>query len=219
MEHTCIFDIETIPAQGADALKDALAAVTPPGNIKKPESIQKWMDENANDAAKEALAKTSFDPGRGHICTISWAIDDEPPAVAHAETVEQEADVIREFFSAFRSFAKYTLVGHYISGFDIRFVLCRAVVLGVEIPRAIPRDPKPWDKGVFDTMTAWAGARGSISMDNLANALGLEGKGDFDGSMVADAWANGEHKKIADYCVDDVIKTRAIYRKFQAVGW
>ncbi|MGR1582469.1 ribonuclease H-like domain-containing protein [Thalassobius sp. S69A] len=219
MEHVCVVDIETIPAQGPESLESAKAAVKPPANIKKPESIQKWMDENAENAAKEALAKTSFDPARGHICTISWAIDDDAPVVAHAETVEREADVIRAFFSAFRSFAKYTLVGHYIGGFDIRFILCRAVVLGIEIPRQIPRDPKPWDKSMFDTMTAWAGARGSIRMDNLASALGLEGKGDFDGSMVAEAWANGEHQKIADYCVSDVIATRDIYRKFQAVGW
>jgi len=68
-------------------------------------------------------------------------------------------------------------------------------------------------------MTAWAGAKGTISQDNLAKALGLSGKGDFDGSMVAEAWANGEHERIAYYCLSDVETVRAIYRRFQVVGY
>jgi predicted PolB exonuclease-like 3'-5' exonuclease len=68
-------------------------------------------------------------------------------------------------------------------------------------------------------MTAWAGARGTISMDNLSEALGMHGKGDFTGADVAEAWANGEHHKIADYCADDVRRTREIWRRFAAVGW
>jgi len=91
--------------------------------------------------------------------------------------------------------------------------------LGVNIPRCIPRDPKPWDSTMFDTMTAWAGARGTISMDNLCAALGIEGKGDFSGADVAAAWGEGEHEKIATYCADDVLRTRAIWQRFQAAGW
>lgn len=219
MEHICVIDIETIPDQSPDAIADALAEVKAPGNIKKPESIDAWLAENGEAAAREAVAKTSFDPAKGHICTIAWAIDDHDPMVVHAETVEQERDILEAFFAAFVPHHRYQFVGHYISGFDLRFILCRAVVLGVTIPREIPRDPKPWDKSLFDTMTAWSGARGSISMDNLAKALSIEGKGDFDGSMVAEAWANGEHQRIADYCVSDVEITRAIFRRFEAVGW
>lgn len=219
MEHICAIDIETIPDQSPDAIAAALAEVKAPGNIKKPESIDAWLAENGEAAAREAVAKTSFDPARGHICTIAWAIDDHDAMVVHAETVEQERDILEAFFAAFVPHHRYQMVGHYISGFDLRFILCRAVVLGVTIPREIPRDPKPWDKSLFDTMTAWSGARGSISMDNLAKALSIEGKGDFDGSMVAEAWANGEHQRIADYCVSDVEITRAIFRRFEAVGW
>lgn len=219
MEHNCFFDIETIPAQGQEALNRAIASVKPPANLKKPESIDKWLEENRDAAAREALAKTSFDPAQGHICTIGWAMDDDDPTVAHAETVERERDVLVAFFNAFRANHRYTFVGHYISGFDLRFILCRAVVLGVRIPQAIPRDPKPWDRTTFDTMTAWAGARGSISLDNLSAALGLSGKGDFDGSQVAEAWANGEHDRIAEYCASDVTLTREVWRKFGAVGF
>lgn len=219
METTIFVDIETIPDQSEDVLARALADIRPPGNIKKQESIDAWMAENAETAAREVVAKTSFDPAQGHICTIAWVDEDSEPMVAHAVRVDQEAAVLHAFFAALGEFDRTTFVGHYITGFDLRFILCRAVVLGVRIPKCIPRDIKPWGDRTFDTMTAWAGKRGTISMDNLATALGIEGKDGFDGSMVAEAWANGDHEKIAEYCKDDVRITRDIWRKFQEVGW
>lgn len=219
MEHTVFLDIETIPSQSEEVRDRFRAEVKAPGNIKKPESIQAWLDENADRAATEALAKTSFDPAHGHICTIGWAVGDEDPTTAHAYEVDQEADVLRAFFGSLNPYHRLTFVGHNVGAFDLRFILCRAVVLGVKIPACIPRDPKPWDKTIFDTMLAWAGTRGTISMDRLCTALSLPGKDGFDGSMIAEAWANGEHERIAEYCADDVRKTREVWRRFDAVGW
>lgn len=219
METTVFLDIETIPAQSQAAYDQIAATIKPPANMKKADTIAAWEADQKPAAILDQLAKTSLDPAQGHICTIAWASEEGEPKCAQAETVDQEADVLRAFFGAFHQHTRVTFVGHYIGGFDLRFILCRAVVLGVPIPQCIPRDPKPWDNKVFDTMTAWAGQRGTISMDNLARALGIEGKGDFDGSQVAQAWADGLHQQIADYCCDDVARTRAIWRKFQAVGW
>jgi 3'-5' exonuclease len=212
-------DIETIPSQDPALLDKFRAAAKPPANIKKQESIDAWLAENHETAALEMLAKTSFDPAHGHICTISWAKNDGQIEVAHARTVDQEAGVIEAFFRGVDDYHSQTFVGHFINGFDLRFILCRAVILGVKIPRCIPRDPKAWDKTINDTMTMWAGARGSISLDNLSQALGVEGKGDFDGSQVAAAWAEGLHEKIAEYCCDDVRIVREIHAKFVSVGF
>ena len=211
-------DIETIPCQDPAYLDKLRAEVKAPASFKKPESIAEWLTENRETAALEQLAKTSFDPARGHICTIAWADNQGQILSAHAQTVDQERDVLRSLFSHL-SFEPRQFIGHYISGFDMRFILCRAVVLGVQIPRSIPRDVKPWSATIFDTMVAWAGAKGSVSQDNLCTALGLTGKGDFDGSMVAAAWAAGEHEKIESYCRDDVATVREIHRKFIAVDW
>ena len=211
-------DIETIPCQDPAYLDKLRAEVKAPATFKKPESIAEWLAENRETAALDQLAKTSFDPARGHICTIAWADDQGEIMSAHAATVDQERDVLQSLFSHL-NFESRQFIGHYISGFDMRFILCRAVVLGVKIPRSIPRDVKPWSATIFDTMVAWAGAKGSISQDNLCAALGLDGKGDFDGSMVAAAWAAGEHAKIESYCRDDVATVREIHRKFIAAGW
>jgi DNA polymerase elongation subunit (family B) len=215
------FDIETIPAQGPEALEAAKKSVAPPKTLKNEASIKQWWELKSEAAAKEALAKTSFDGGRGHVCTIAWAKDDSPIDVSHADTVEGEREVISAFFSALDPFHSETLVGHNITGFDLGFLRKRAVVLGIPMPArtVFPRDPKPWDRNVEDTMTMWAGGTGKISMDNLCNILGIDGKDGFDGSQVAEAWANGEHAKIAEYCQDDVARTREIHKRFIAAGW
>lgn len=212
-------DIETIPCQSAEYRTRVREGIKPPGTIKKPESILQWLEENAETATDEAVAKTSFDPAYGHICCIGWAIGDDPVQSLSAPTVSDEADILRGFFDALPKMGMAKFIGHYITGFDLRFIMCRAIVLGVKIPSIWPRDPKPWDQSVFDTMVAWAGARGTISQDRLCEALGLSGKGDFDGSMVAAAWANGEHDRIAEYCRSDVETVRAIHRRFEAVGF
>ncbi len=212
-------DIETIPCQDPAYLDKLRSEVKAPGNLTKQESIDAWLAENRDAAAIDALAKTSFDPARGHICAIAWAHDDDPISARRCISVADEAGLLSSFFGFINPYHSTTFVGHYINGFDIRFLLCRAVVLGVQIPYQLPRDPKPWDAKLADTMTMWAGAKGTISMDKLAEVLGIEGKHDFDGSMVAAAWAAGEYDKIAEYCADDVRIVRGIHRRFLAVGW
>lgn len=214
-------DIETIPNQDPEFLSVLERKVKAPGTIKKPESIQKWLDENREEAAKEALAKTSFDGGRGHVCTIAWAKNDSPIAVRHAKNVAEERRVIEDFFADLDPYHSETLVGHNITGFDLGFLRKRAIALGITMPtqQSMPRDPKPWDKTVFDTMSAWAGGTNRISMDELCNILGIEGKGGFDGSQVAGAWAAGEHDKISEYCRDDVYRTREIHKRFILAGF
>lgn len=214
-------DIETIPCQNPDYLAELARKVKAPSSYKKQESIDKWLSENREAAAQEALSKTSFDGARGHICTIAWAKNDSQIHVAHAKTTADERMILSDFFADLDPYHSETLVGHNISGFDIGFLRKRAIVLGVEMPKpqSFPRDPKPWDRSILDTMSAFAGGTGKISMDNLCAALGIEGKQGFDGSMVAEAWAKGEHDKIAEYCKDDVWRTREIHKRFIQAGY
>ena len=218
-------DIETIPAQSPEYRAKVREGIKPPGNIKKPESVAAWLAENADAATDEAIAKTSFDPAAGHICCIGWAVGKGDVRSISAHAVDDEADVLEGFFEGLREDLPYNcgvvrFIGHYISGFDLRFIINRAIVLGVPIPKIIPRDIKPWSQDIFDTMVAWAGAKGSISQARLAEALGIDGnKSDFDGSQVAEAWARGEHERIASYCRNDVEVVRAIHRRFETVGY
>lgn len=215
------FDIETIPAQTPDVIEAIRSGVKPPANIKKAESIEKWHAEQGDQAADEAVAKTSFDGGRGHICTIAWAVNAESAVAWHARTVADERSVIEAFFDSLPRFKQVTLVGHNVASFDLPFLKKRAVALGIVMPPAnvFPRDTKPWDKGIHDTMTMWAGTKDRVSMDDLCSFLGIDGKDGMDGSKVAEAWANGRHDEIAAYCRDDVNRTRAIHQRFLQAGW
>ena len=161
-ERNVFLDIETLPSQDPDLLAKFMADVTAPAQYKKQDSIDKWLDENREKLALEKLAKTSFDPAHGHICTIGFAIDDGAPFAATAVDIDKDEKLIlADFMEQIDSFHSTTFVGHYISGFDLRFIINRAIILGVKIPPCIPRDVKPWGKGIFDTMTAWSmqGAR------------------------------------------------------------
>ena len=215
-------DIETIPNQSAEYRKQVRANISAPAQYKKPESIAKWIADNGDDATDEIIAKTSFDPALGHVCTIGFAIGDGDVAIQHiGSDLDAEKMILADFFAALPKQGLNRIIGHYVSGFDIRFILCRAIVLGVKLPNSVafPRNPKPWGDEVFDTMTAWAGNRDRISLDNLCAALGIEGKGGFDGSMVAKAWADGKHETIAQYCADDVERVRSIHKRFEEVNF
>lgn len=215
------FDVETIPTQSAEVIEHIRATIKPPATLKKPESIAAWIAENGAEAAAEATLKTSFDGGRGHVCTIAWAKNNGEIKVRHAANIAEERAVIEAFFNDLDPYHSETIVGHNITGFDIPFLLKRAVVLWVKLPPAVsfPRDPKPWDKTVFDTMTAWSGAKDRISMDALCGIFGIQGKDGFDGSMVYPAWVAGEHDRIKEYCAADVSAVRQIHQRFMRAGW
>ncbi len=86
-------------------------------------------------------------------------------------------------------------------------------MLGIKPPSIIPFHARPWDDAVFDTMTKWAGAKGSIKLDDLCKALGIAGKDGMDGSMVWDEVREGRIAKVATYCGNDVRMTRAAHRR------
>lgn len=212
-------DIETIPAQSEQARERIAATIKPPGNIKKPESILAWEKDSKEAAVQEAIDKTSFDGGLGHVCCIGWAYDDQPPVTCYLDGANNETQILKQFFMRMHEGYTYsapTIVGHYISGFDIRFLTQRAIVLGIRLPNWWPHEAKPWGNEIFDTMVKWAGAKGTISLDNLCFALGIDGKGDVDGSMIAQMFKDGKHEDIARYCVSDVDKVRQVHRKMIA---
>jgi 3'-5' exonuclease len=211
-------DIETIPTQDPDTIAAIRASVKPPSNIKKAETIEAWWAEQGKEAADKAVANTSFDGGRGHVCTVAWALNDGPVEVRYACTVADERLILADLFKAIGKERSPVIVGHYVAGFDLPFLRKRAIVLGLKLPNAFAREAKPWDALVADTMHVWAGSRDTISLDDLCRILGIPGKDGFDGSMVAAAWAAGEYQTIEDYCADDVRRVRAIHQRFMEVG-
>lgn len=200
-------DIETIPDQSEGAFERAMEGISVPANYKNEETIEKYKQEKA----QEAWEKTALDGFKGHVCCI---VRDDKRYIM--QDVDAEKDILEWFFSDMK---ECVLVGHNIIGFDIQFLTRRALVLGVKLPGEWiwPRALKPWDKSVFDTMTA-LGGKDWISLDNLAKALGIKGKSG-NGGAVNFMWQNGMHDEIAEYCADDVRVVREIHQRFLKCGW
>lgn len=206
-------DIETLPDMSSGAIDDAKEKVKVPSNYKDPEKIEKYIEEKASEIA----SKTSFDGLCGHICTIAWAINDEDIKSVHVSDIEEEKSRINEFFSSLPRYKSLTWVGHNILDFDIPFIMKRAFSMGIKLPdqSSFPRNPKPWDKKVFDTMRPF----GHVSMDQLHKVVGGEGKNGMSGKDVYPRWCEGMHDMIEKYCRDDVRKVREIHKRFLQIGY
>lgn len=65
--------IATIPGQRPGLKEEIPAAITPPGSMKKPETIAKWEAEEKPAAIEDAWPKTAFSGEHGEIVSIAWA--------------------------------------------------------------------------------------------------------------------------------------------------
>ena len=224
-------DIETIPGQ-AKGLKERIAeTVTPPGSMKKAETIAKWEAEQKPAAVEEAWRKTSFNGDQGEIVCIAWAIDGEPvQCVSRVMAVEQgEQLVLIDFFASIQQEIERqngrlpVWIGHNVRDFDLRFIFQRAVIHDVCPPFRIPHDARPGSDRIFDTMDAWAGFRNRISLDRLCRALGIPLKGseldgeEIDGSKVWDFVKAGRIQDVVCYCKADVERVRQVHSRLTFV--
>lgn len=213
-------DIETVPSQKQNAFDECKKLLKAPGNYSKPEAIEKWIEENAENEYR----KQSFDGLYGEIISIAWAFNDQDAQCLIRKQGDSEKELLINFFEAISlpldergnrsSISKW--VGHFTSNFDLRFIWQRCVINGVRPTVNIPYDAKPWDDKIFDTKVAWSGISqysGKSSLDALCKGFGLEGKGDIDGSKVFDYWLDGRYEEIAEYNKQDVIKCRQLYKR------
>ena len=213
------FDMETIPDQGLDALDQILDTIEPPGNIKKPESIDKWMMDKAPAAAAEKLAKTGLDGLRGEICAIGFAFDDQPAVSLVRTHDESELDLLLRFGSAVADqcvggrgeHPHLEWIGHNVIEFDLRFLKQRCFVNKVNLGVYIPADARHGNR-VFDTMKEWCGWKGYVKQDELCKAFGLPTKPGMTGAGVGNYWADGRFDEIREYNLYDVDTVRAIHQ-------
>lgn len=211
---TLFFDIETIPTDLPWVIEDLRANIRPPSNYSKPETIEKWMAENAESAFEGKLHATGLDGSYGRICCIGYAFDDEPVQTIGTHLQLTERTILADFASELSGKRITKIVGHNVAEFDLQFLKKRAIINCAKID--LPFDAKPWDEKIYDTMLKWD-AKKSIGLDKLARVLGIEGKQGMDGSMVWDYYKAGRHAEIAEYCADDVRITRELYKRMSAL--
>jgi len=224
--HELTIDLETIPDQRPNSIDRYIELVKPPGRYSKPESIEKWMEENAEIVAVENWKKSALHGIAGEVCSIAWAFDDETVQGFCGNTLISEREVIAMFFDAISDkiltgegrYPTIRWIGHNLLDFDLRFLYQRCVINDIEPPVTMPVDARQGSDKVYDTMKAWAGWKGFVSQDALIEALEIDVEApdtiaDIDGSMVWDLYQAGRFETILNYNKLDVVKARAIYKR------
>lgn len=221
-----MMDMETIPAQPEEFCRDMIAeTITHPGTMTKADTIKDWHEGKGSYAgAKDALIEkkyrdTALDGSRGQICSIAWAYEDaEPEALFAYPGKHSEAEILEIFFDAMRTNLGGRppfFIGHFMSGFDLRFLYQRAVINNVKPSFNIGHLGRH-DKDYYDTQIAWAGYKHSISQVNLCKALGIfVDENDIDGSEVWDHYKAGKFDTIRDHALKDVRKVQAVFKRLQ----
>lgn len=228
---TIALDIETIPTQNKEVraefqkqIDDALFGLEPPASYTKQKQVE-WLEKKQAELnvpldQYEPYRKLSFDGTSNHIISIGLSIGGQKQhfTVQSLDAIEEEKRILREFFDFIRSVQNDSkhrplkFVGHNIVGFDLRVIKHRSMILGIMPPVSIPFNSKPWEDNPYDTMAQWD-ARNSVSMDKLARAFGLSGKGAMDGSMVYDMFLEEKFTEIGEYCADDADQALSIFNR------
>lgn len=128
---------------------------------------------------------------------------------------EDEAQCLHRIWNHYAPFNPATdlLIGHNVLNFDLPFLIKRSIIHKIK-PSIHPSFARYRAQPIFDTMQIWQRWNGAISLDTLAQTLGLESsKQGINGSQVYDFYRAGRHREIADYCARDVLVTREIYRR------
>ena len=213
-------DIETLPADWTDEQKAAHAAASVPGNYSKPDTIAKWIAENADDCHR----RTSFDWRYCRILCIGYAIDNEAPGCIYSPTADPMPllDGLADVFRSIRARnhgGEVRIIGYNVARFDLPRL--RLLAAKLRHPALSDLPGERYARNVADTMLMAGGTDPTMNpkLSDLAAYLGLDGKGEgLDGSKVYDAWLAGEHERIARYCAQDVALTRDVFRVLSGAG-
>lgn len=214
-------DIETIPKQPEQAVKELIAAeVEAPKTMSKPETIQAWHDGEGkykgekDRIIEERYRSTALDGTHGEIISIAFQCDDLVFS-KYRDLDEPEADLLASFCKSITLHSNMRppfFIGHNIQ-FDLRFLFQRLVINQVRPSFRLPFSGRH-DNHFFCTMQAWAGFGGKISQEKLCTALGIKGKpDDIDGSKVWDFVKSGNIKRVNEYNQFDVERVRMMHQR------
>lgn len=163
--------------------------------------------------------KLNFMPEFNKILTIAiWYQFQDKIKVKNLEWSEEE--IITQFFEL----AKVNKLSWFnIKGFDIPFIVKRAVKYSITIPeqlKAYNKKPREFDN-IIDLQEVWKHIWYSVcSLGVLCNFLWITNPKDFwvDWSQVQEFYDNWKEKEIINYCKRDVEATIKVYEYFKTIN-
>ena len=131
MSKLLVFDIETAPIDDVDQY---LGHIQAPANYTKPESIQKYIEEKA----QEERDKAALDPDLCRVVAIAFQLQGESEIRGGlAKTEAEEAKLLERFWAFVRKAQdpfKVRYCGFNVLGFDLPVLLRRSMFLNVPAP-------------------------------------------------------------------------------------
>lgn len=224
-------DIETIPLPDyRERIGPSLERTMRLGNMRQ-EQQQRYLEDIAAEEERcYQLGALSAATGRVlciavHVGPIP-GLDIEGAQLGESETVfgidqngneQDEKQALTAFLNFMNGFDPETdeIVGHNIIGFDLPFIFQRCLAHNLSTAPFVDLGEFKV-RGVFDTMHRWwLGAKRTISLDDMAWALGLESSktAEVEGSKVFDLYSAGKLSAIREYNLSDVRLTRKVYER------
>jgi DNA polymerase elongation subunit (family B) len=210
-----VLDIETVQAPRAEwASLVGLAAPADPNDWVTADNLFDHAEADQRKRIEDELyEKSSFDGTFSRIVCIGLIMfsDAMEPQGSVAWYGANEKELLRQFWVRLAQLRPSLFITHNGLGFDLPFIKKRSVIHQVKPSLEISLAKFRTDP-VYDTMAVWGNweTRGWVKLDVLARALGVEPKSGS-GKQVAEMWAKGQGKEIADYCLQDTYVTYACY--------
>ncbi len=136
---------------------------------------------------------------------------------------DNELELLEEFRAIITKMTPdLRLCGHNGREFDFPYLSRRMLINGISLPDALNLSgKKPWEINHLDTMDMWKFGdwKHYTSLDLLAAIFDIDSsKSDMDGSMVNQVYHKDKDlKKIAEYCLRDVVVTAKLYAKLKSI--
>ena len=163
----------------------------------------------------ELYERSSFDATYSRIVCIAMLIfsPSMEPKGAVSWYGSNEQDLLRQFWGRIAEIRPTLFITHNGLGFDLPFIKKRSIIHRVKPSLEISL-AKFRTEPVYDTMAVWSNwdMRGWVKLDILARTLNVETKSGS-GKQVAEMWAAGQRKEIAEYCLQDTYVTYACYNR------
>lgn len=193
-------DIETLPG----LFPPQLSEIKVPGNIKKPESIAKWKEDNLESVWR----KEAVQPEKGRIWFLCCAVEDADP-VTHTNM----KGFMKYVLKLKQQHMQVTFVAHNMR-FDRSFLFAHFIrEQQMDYARIIAGKEGDLFHCTMEMFMPFE-YKYRISLDKALKSTGLEShKSKIDGSMIFDLWKEERFEEAEAYCKDDVRAVRQLYKK------
>ena len=137
------------------------------------------------------------------------------------DEMQDEATILRRFLLEGLAIKNPQLVGFNSRNSDLRILLQRAIIHGIDIKALAERlQAKPWESQDVDLMelVSGFGKNTSVSLNELAQLSGIPGKLDTTGDDVCGLWYASKRQEIINYNCFDALTTYLVWLRMAFVS-